>query len=215
MTNIKQPHLGHNDDILTLSRTDLAADPHQLFDQWMSDAQQAQIIDATAMTLATVDRNGQPHARIVLLKKFSNEGFVWFTHKHSAKAQQLAHTGKAALLFYWQALERQVRICGTVTEIVDTEASRYFYSRPEASRFSAVVSEQSTPVVNRRILEDKLQALQQKYPDGNIACPESWVGYRLKAESFEFWQGRPCRLHDRFHYSKEGINDWVSVRLCP
>ncbi|MCB1757656.1 MAG: pyridoxamine 5'-phosphate oxidase [Gammaproteobacteria bacterium] len=200
---------------LSLSRSDLKANPHELFDDWMNMAFEAGIIDTTAMTLATVTPDGWPQARVVLLKEFSDQGFVWFTNKHSPKGEELAHTPKACLLFYWRQLERQVRITGTVSDIEDAESAKYFHSRPEESRFSAAASEQSRPVANRQVLEDKVQALHKQFPDGQVPCPPHWGGYLLKAENFEFWQGRASRLHDRFRYLRQADGSWQIDRLSP
>jgi len=202
-------------DALTLSRTDLRDDPHDLFDQWMQDALKAAMLDTTAMTLATIDSNGTPQARVVLLKDYSANGFVWFTNTGSDKGKELAQHPQATLLFYWRPLERQVRITGTVTTVSAEESADYFHSRPEESRFSAAASDQSAPVENRHVLEEKVQALHEQYPDGDVPCPASWGGYRLTAERFEFWQGRPSRLHDRFVYCQDDAGAWAATRLQP
>lgn len=201
--------------VMSLTRKDLKPDPHEQFDAWMNDALGANILDTTAMTLATVSPYGWPQARIVLLKEFSEKGLVWFTNKQSQKGDELAHSPKASLLFYWRPLERQVRITGVVGEIDATVSAKYFHSRPEESRFSAAVSEQSKPVANRHVLEDKVEQLRQKYPDGKVPCPAHWGGYILKADNFEFWQGRPSRLHDRFRYLRQDDGNWKIDRLSP
>jgi len=186
----------------TLSRVDLAAEPVAQFTHWLADARQKKILDATAMMLATADASGQPHARIVLLKQFDAAGFVWYTFQESDKARELAANPRASILFYWCALERQVRIEGPVDRLDPAMADEYFYSRPEGSRFSAAVSQQSAPVEDRAVLEQRVADLHARYPDGNVPRPPRWGGYRLRPERFEFWQGRADRLHDRFVYTR-------------
>jgi pyridoxamine 5'-phosphate oxidase len=200
----------------TLRRKDLASDPIQQFTQWLQDARDHKILDATAMMLATADSSGQPHSRIVLLKRFDASGFVWYTYQQSDKAKQLSENGKASLLFYWCALERQVRIEGTVSKLDPAEADEYFYSRPEGSRFSAAASEQSQPVENRDVLEKRVTELHKQYPDGNVPRPNAWGGYRLTPQRLEFWQGRADRLHDRFVFEQASASsDWSIVRIQP
>ena len=155
------------------------------------------------MMLATVDADGRPHSRVVLLKHFDADGFVWYTYQESDKARQLEANPHAALLFYWCALERQVRIEGAVERLDPAGADEYFYSRPEGSRFSAAASEQSSPVENREVLERRVAELHDEHPDGNVPRPEAWGGYRMRPERFEFWQGRKDRLHDRFEFRRE------------
>lgn len=200
----------------TLRRDDLADSPVQQFTHWLQDARDQKILDATAMTLCTTDGNGQPHARVVLLKKFDDEGFVWYTYQQSDKAQQLTENPKAALLFYWCGLERQVRIEGSVTKLDPRDADEYFYSRPEGSRFSAAASEQSQAVDNRSVLEDRVKKLHIDHPDGNVPRPEWWGGYRIVPQRFEFWQGRADRLHDRFIFTRDKTTaNWVISRIQP
>jgi len=200
----------------TLSRSELAATPVEQFQHWMQQARDARILDASAMALATADKAGQPHVRIVLLKKFDETGFCWYTYQQSDKGAQLAENQQASLLFYWRELERQIRIEGSVTRLDPADADEYFYSRPEGSRFSAAASIQSAVVSSRTELEEKVSALHKQFPDGNVPRPDVWGGYRLKPARFEFWQGRADRLHDRFVYQKED-NDtqWQTQRLSP
>ncbi len=198
----------------TLSRADLATSPVVQFTHWLQDARDAKLIDATAMVVATADGSGQPHSRVVLLKQFDEQGFVWYTYQNSDKGQQLTENPKASSLFYWRELERQVRIEGTVISLDPALADDYFYSRPERSRFSAAVSVQSQPVENRRVLEDRVATLRARYPDGKVPRPDVWGGYQLVPNRFEFWQGRADRLHDRFVYTP--IEDtWSIIRLQP
>ena len=191
----------------TLRRADLAAGPVEQFTAWLADARARKILDATAMTVATADARGQPHARVVLLKHFDEAGFVWYTYQESDKARQLAENPRAAILFYWCALERQVRLEGTVERLDPANADDYFYSRPEGSRFSAAASVQSAPVENRTVLERRVAELHERHPDGDVPRPPEWGGYRLRPERFEFWQGRADRLHDRFVFERGTDSD--------
>jgi len=185
-----------------LRRADLAADPIEQFTGWLGDARAEKILDATAMTVATAGTDGQPHARIVLLKHFDASGFVWYTYQESDKGRQLASNPRAAILFYWCALERQVRIEGPVERLDPANADEYFYSRPEGSRFSAAASVQSAPIENRDALERRVAELRDRHPDGGVPRPPEWGGYRLAPARFEFWQGRSDRLHDRFVFER-------------
>ncbi len=203
----------------SLSRHDLDADPLTQFRHWLADARAAKLVDATAMVLATVDEGSRPHSRVVLLKRADASGFVWYTFQDSDKGRQLAAQPYAALLFYWCALERQVRIEGRVERLDPAEADDYFYSRPEGSRFSAAASQQSAPVDNRAVLEARVAELHQQYPDGHVPRPEVWGGYRLVPDRFEFWQGRSDRLHDRFQYratnAEVAPSQWDVTRMQP
>ena len=200
----------------TLRRADLADDPFKQFTRWLQDARDRKILDATAMTLSTADSSGQPHSRVVLLKKFDENGFIWYTYQESDKASQLAENPQAALLFYWCALERQVRIEGSVEKLDPAEADDYFYSRPEGSRFSAAASTQSQPVDNRDVLEKRVAALHTQYPDGNVPRPDVWGGYRIVPQRLEFWQGRADRLHDRFIFERSDPGaSWSIGRIQP
>lgn len=200
----------------TLRRADIRTDPLQQFTQWLQQARDRKILDATAMTLCTADTNGQPHARIVLLKRFDETGFVWYTYQDSDKGREIAQNPKAALLFYWCALERQVRIEGEVEILDPVEADDYFYSRPQGSRFSAAASVQSSHLDNREVLEKRVNQLHEQYPDGNVPRPDRWGGYCIRPSRFEFWQGRADRLHDRFAYLRAThADEWSIERLSP
>lgn len=198
----------------TLSRSQLHPSPVEQFRGWLGHARDEKILDATAMSLSTADETGQPHSRIVLLKHFDDDGFVWYTYQESNKGAELAENPKASLLFYWCQLERQVRIEGHVVRLDPADADNYFYSRPDGSRFSAAASIQSAPVESRAELEHKVSALHREHPDGNVPRPAVWGGYRLQPHRFEFWQGRADRLHDRFIY-ESNISDWQVQRLSP
>ncbi len=200
----------------TLRRKDLADNPTTQFKHWLQDARDRKILDATAMMLSTADAEGQPHSRVVLLKHFDEQGFIWYTYQESDKARQLSENPKASLLFYWCALERQVRIEGVVEKLDPADADEYVYSRPEGSRFSAAASVQSAPVSNREELEKRVQQLHEQYPDGNVPRPAVWGGYRIRPHRLEFWQGRADRLHDRFIFERTSVNsDWSIQRISP
>ena len=197
-----------------LTRADLHADPLLQFRSWLHEAVTAELTDATAMSLATADAQGRPTARIVLLKEYNEQGFVWFTDYRSRKGADLAVNPRASLLFYWRELERQVRIDGTVSRATREESAAYFLSRPEDSRYSAAASQQSASIADRGTLEARVDALRVQYPNGEVPPPESWGGYRLVPETYEFWQGRVGRLHDRFEYALDGER-WEITRLQP
>jgi len=197
-----------------LNRSDLNADPVELFGQWMAAAKEVAPDDATSMTLATADNTGMPSARIVLLKHFDQQGFAWYTDFSSQKGQDLAENPQAALMFYWYGLERQVRIQGTVEKLSPEQGKKYFNARPVGSRISAAASHQSDVIESRELLEEKFRQLETQYPDGDIPYPERWGGYLLKPVSFEFWQGRESRLHDRFRYQLQD-GEWIIDRLQP
>lgn len=213
-TDLIEPRRDYTAD--TLRRSDLADTPFKQFTHWLQDARDHKILDATAMMLSTADSSGQPHSRVVLLKHFDASGFIWYTYQESDKARQLAENSKASLLFYWCALERQVRIEGTVEKLDPTLADEYFYSRPEGSRFSAAASIQSQPVDNRDILEKRVAKLHEAHPDGNVPRPAAWGGYRIVPHRLEFWQGRADRLHDRFIFEQKSADaSWSIFRIQP
>ena len=198
-----------------LHRDSLPGDPLSMFSTWMTQARDAQITDATAMTLATVGTNGKPSARIVLLKQFSEEGFYWYTNYQSRKGAELAENPNAALVFFWHELERQIRIEGTVTKATAAESDSYFNKRPIGSRVSAAVSPQSQVIENQQWLTDQTNNLRDKYTEETIVRPDNWGGYKLQAEVYEFWQGRPSRQHDRFRFTRNQSHQWQADRLAP
>ncbi len=197
-----------------LRRTDLDPDPFKQFAQWFNAAIEASVPEVNAMTLATVSADGQPTARIVLLKGYGQDGFVFYTNYHSEKGQHLEKNAKVALVFFWKELERQIRINGAVEKVSREESIRYFHSRPLGSQLSAWASHQSEVVDARRVLEARLSELEERFADQTIPLPTHWGGYRVKPTRLEFWQGRPNRLHDRFRYTPQG-DGWCLERLAP
>ncbi|WP_432798821.1 pyridoxamine 5'-phosphate oxidase [Poriferisphaera sp. WC338] len=199
--------------------SDAHSNPIDQFKRWFDDAVAAnkgEWFEPNAMTLATVDSAGFADARIVLLKSFDHNGFVFFTNYSSIKGDQLIDHPHATLVFYWPILERQVRVRGTVAKTSIELSDAYFASRPRGSQLGALASDQSSVVSNRKTLEDKLAALDKQYTDSPIPRPESWGGYRLAANSIEFWQGRTNRLHDRLRYTLEtDSSNWSIERLAP
>lgn len=200
----------------SFDESDAANNPFDQFKQWWEEATHVEIDEVNAMTLATVDSTGKPSARIVLLKGYTNEGFVFFTNYESAKGQELAANPNAAILFFWKELERQIRIEGRVEKISSADSDAYFHSRPAGSRIGAWVSPQSKVIPNRSFLEENYQRLVNEYPDeSKVPRPPHWGGYIVKPESFEFWQGRSSRLHDRLRFTQSESGDWVRERLAP
>lgn len=195
-----------------LSETDSHADPFDQFTHWF---EQARILegDPTAMVLATASGDGRPSARTVLLKGVDGRGFVFFTNYDSRKAREIAATGRACLLFYWRSLERQVRIDGTAEQVSEGESDVYFATRPVESRWSVYASHQSQVVQSRAALEARFEVARQTYGD-RVPRPAWWGGYRVVPDEFEFWQGRPSRLHDRLRYSRRA-GAWLRERLAP
>jgi pyridoxamine 5'-phosphate oxidase len=197
-----------------LRREELNPDPVAQFSQWFIQATELEVHEPNAMTLATVDSDGMPYQRTVLLKYYDQDGFVFFTNYGSRKAAQIAANSKVSLLFPWITLERQVIIQGCAEKISTTESLRYFASRPRESQIGAWVSNQSEVITSRKFLMQKLAEIREKFSHGEIPLPSFWGGYRVVPETIEFWQGGPARLHDRFLYRKQ--NDaWQIERLSP
>ena len=197
-----------------LSRASLLSSPFEQFELWFRQAQQAQLAEPNAMSLATASDRAVPALRTVLLKYFDDNGFVFFTNYSSNKARDISVNPQVALMFPWVALERQVVIQGRAEKISSAESLRYFLSRPPGSQLGAWVSHQSSVITGRKVLEMKLAQMQQKFRDGKIPLPDFWGGYRVVPEKIEFWQGRPSRLHDRFLYSRQA-GEWHIDRLAP
>jgi len=198
-----------------LAEKDLARDPFRQFEKWFQEAEGAKIVEPNAMTLATSTRDGVPSLRTVLLKGVDGRGFVFYTHYNSRKGRDIESTGRAALLFPWLALERQVIVEGTVTKVSREEAEAYFHSRPIASQLSAWVSQQGAVISGRKLLEDSMKELEKKYAGTTVPLPPHWGGFRLAPESVEFWQGRRSRLHDRLRFRRGENGDWIVERLAP
>lgn len=198
-----------------LSEKDVDANPIKQFGKWWNEALQSKIDEVNAMTLATASVDGLPSARIVLLKEFNEQGFVFFTNYESYKAQQLAENPKACLVFFWKELERQVRITGLIIKISGKQSDEYFQSRPESSRIGAWASPQSRVIEDRHWLDEKFNELVNKMEGTEIQRPPHWGGYIVKPVVIEFWQGRPSRLHDRIQYTLEESGGWKIERLAP
>ena len=197
-----------------LRRADLHPNPIRQFALWFTAAIESGIDEVNAMTLATVSRENRPSARVVLLKGYSQEGFVFYTNYESEKGQQLERNPHAALVLYWKELERQVRIEGLTKKISREESTRYFHSRPSGSQLGAWVSNQSAVIDSRRILEARLGEIEARFAGREIPLPPNWGGYVVQPDTMEFWQGRPNRLHDRFRYTRSA-DGWKIERLAP
>lgn len=197
-----------------LRRRDLTDAPLTLFERWLAQACAAELADPTAMVVATVDAQGQPYQRIVLLKHFDDQGMVFYTNLGSRKAHHLASNAHVSLLFPWHMLDRQVMVQGTVERLSSLEVMKYFHSRPRDSQIGAWVSKQSSRISARGILESKFLELKQKFKQGEVPLPSFWGGYRVSIEQMEFWQGGEHRLHDRFLYQRKD-SGWKIDRLAP
>jgi pyridoxamine 5'-phosphate oxidase len=220
-----------------LDRSSLNADPIAQFESWFRDAASDQSqsrwrkigialyklwsaicnhrpADINAMTLATVDKNGKSSSRTVLLKSVDERGFIFFTNYDSRKGRELAENPNASLTFFWQELERQVCVAGTVIKLPVAESEKYFKSRPRGSQIGAWASSQSDTIPDRAFLEAKWREIEKRFPV-DIPLPPNWGGYILQPERIEFWQGRPSRLHDRFHYARQVDGSWKIERLAP
>jgi pyridoxamine 5'-phosphate oxidase len=199
----------------SLDLADLNADPFTQFDLWMREAIATEVLEPNAMTLATADAAGRHAVRTVLLKGFDQRGFVFYTNYESAKAREIAANPAVALLFPWLPLERQVIVTGRAAKIPVTESLKYFLSRPRDSQIGAWASRQSAVITTRSLLETKFAEMKAKFSRGEIPLPDHWGGFRVTPASFEFWQGRPSRMHDRFRYTLEPGGGWQIDRLMP
>lgn len=197
-----------------LTEKDLARDPFRQFEQWFQEAQAAKLTEPNAMTLATATREGRPSARTVLLKGLDGRGFVFYSNYESRKGREIAANPLATLVFPWIALERQVIIEGPLAKVAREESETYFHSRPRASQLGAWVSQQSSIIAGREVLEETMKALDKKYAGQEVPTPPNWGGWRVAPETVEFWQGRRSRLHDRLRYRREK-DGWTVERLAP
>ncbi|MEY3527221.1 MAG: hypothetical protein RI997_1330 [Pseudomonadota bacterium] len=201
---------------LTDSDFTAAQEPFDLFRQWFADATASEPNDPNAMALATVDPAGMPDVRMVLMKGYDEQGFVFYTNTGSAKGTQLLASRKAAIVFHWKSLHRQVRVRGPIEQVSDAEADAYFQSRPRDSRIGAWASQQSRPLESRFALEKAVAVNAAKYAVGTVPRPPHWTGFRIMPVAIEFWHDRPFRLHDRITFSRAEPNgDWTRHRLYP
>ena len=198
-----------------LHRKHLDGDPIKQFNFWLRQAVDAKINDPTAMTVATVNAQGQPSQRIVLLKEVTEQGFVFYTNFGSKKAQDIAVNKHVSLHFPWHALERQVKITGVATKVSAAKAAKYFLSRPQESQLAAWASVQSAPISTRNLLLQQFHRMKEKFSHGAIPFPDFWGGFCVEPQSIEFWQGGDNRLHDRFQYTRQKSNEWMIERLAP
>lgn len=208
-------HLRQEYTRMNLDEAEIADDPIQQFARWFEEARQEETIEPNAMTLATV-LNGQPSARVVLLKSFDKAGFVFFTNYESDKGKALQQHPQAALNFFWPALERQVRIEGTAERVSEQASDAYFQTRDRGSQIGAWASPQSRPIAGREEIEQKVAEWQQQYDEQEqVQRPPHWGGFCLRPSRMEFWQGRPSRLHDRINYQRQSDGSWQVQRLAP
>ncbi|QQS28770.1 MAG: pyridoxamine 5'-phosphate oxidase [Sphingobacteriales bacterium] len=209
-------HLRKNYSTAGLNEESVKSNPFEQFEIWFEEALQEDFIEHNAMFLATATPNGIPSIRTVLLKGFSEQGLIFFTNYHSRKGNELTQNPEAAILFYWDKLERQVRIEGKAERLSESESEEYFNTRPYGSRIGALASPQSQVIASRQQLEEKVKALTEQYDENAvIPRPEYWGGYRIIPQVFEFWQGQTNRLHDRIRYTLQPSGNWLIERLAP
>jgi pyridoxamine 5'-phosphate oxidase len=208
IAHIRREYLGQ-----PLSESESESDPFRQFDRWFAQVRELEP-DATEMALATATKDGRPSVRTVLLKGCDDRGFVFYTNYNSRKARDLTATGRGSLMFYWRSLERQVRIDGRAEKVSAEESDAYFATRPIESRWSVYASRQSDVIESRDALESRFTIVRQTYGD-RVPRPVWWGGFRIVPDEFEFWQGRPSRLHDRLRYVKEASGTWRRERLAP
>ncbi|HTL69233.1 MAG TPA: pyridoxamine 5'-phosphate oxidase [Lacunisphaera sp.] len=199
----------------SLDAPDLRPDPFAQFDLWMREAIETELLEPNAMALATVGADGQPSVRTVLLKGFDERGLVFYTNFESRKAREIGANPAVALMFAWLPLERQVTVTGRAAKVSTAESLKYFLSRPRDSQIGAWASRQSEVITTRSLLETKFAEMKRKFLAGEVPLPDFWGGFRVEPSTFEFWQGRPNRLHDRFRYSRQAGGTWRIERLMP
>ena len=198
-----------------LTKNNINANPYEQFHQWMQDAINSDILEPNAMTLCTVDPTGFPQGRIVLLKGYGSDGFRFFTNYQSEKGRDIAHNPRATLVFFWDKLQRQVRISGTIQKISEKDSSAYFHKRPVGSQMGAIASPQSSEIEDREVLKENLEKIKTKYEEDNkLEKPVHWGGYIVLMEKIEFWQGQKSRLDDRIQFTRSG-SQWLKKRLAP
>lgn len=197
-----------------LNETEAEHNPFSQFEVWLQTALNSDEPEPTAMIVSTVDANLQPHARVVLLKDFNDNGLVFYTNYEGAKAREIEGNQQVSVVFFWQTLERQIRITGKVEKLPESVSEHYFKSRPLDSQLGAWASPQSQQIPSAEFLDERFKAFQQQFGE-DVPKPPHWGGYLIRPESFEFWQGRPNRLHDRLYYTKTEEGNWKIVRLAP
>lgn len=213
MSNLADLRREYSQSVLDTDTTHTS--PYRQFKKWFEEAQESEVLEPNAMILSTVDQNHQPFQRTVLMKALDDRGIVFYTNYKSRKAQQIEENSRVSILFPWYSLERQVIILGKAEKISSKESLAYFTSRPFGSQLGAWVSQQSKVISSRSILEMKLAEMKQKFKEGKVPLPDFWGGYRIVPESFEFWQGRKSRLHDRLLYTPNESGDWKIERMAP
>lgn len=198
-----------------LTEAELLANPFSQFEKWFREAESCELEEPNAMCLATADPEGRPSTRIVLLKDFSERGLTFFTNYESRKSAEIQANSAVSANFLWLPLQRQVNVAGEVEKLSKADSLKYFVSRPFSSQLGAWTSPQSKVISSRQILEEKLEQMKRKFSEGKVPLPDNWGGYRIVPRSFEFWQGRPSRLHDRFFFERAESDDWIHRRLAP